>query len=249
MELVRRVDAQCHVFFSHCWAAGGLFVGAVRSGFKELRTEFLDIIHSLEKDFVADPLLPTTYALSALRKVLAMLSSNAHHDALLKYQVLFPRLVSLVDDINGKVIRGAQVLSTIYRHSEIGVPMVSQFFKRLGLCVALVCMVTVSRLAAHAQQVLFSFMMAWCVHGTLIDTEREFFIIDYQSDRGTSSSSVDASVLALYRGATPATSLLAQDDETQFADDVPPQHFVEDDVVQTARDFDVASARYEWERR
>uniref|UniRef100_A0A2K6KIN2 Gamma-tubulin complex component n=1 Tax=Rhinopithecus bieti TaxID=61621 RepID=A0A2K6KIN2_RHIBE len=88
------------------------------------------------------------------------------------FQLLFPSVMVVVEQIKSQKIHGCQILETVYKHSCGGLPPVrSALEKILAIC--------------HG--VMYKQLSAWMLHGLLLDQHEEFFI-----KQGPSSGNVSA---------------------------------------------------------
>uniref|UniRef100_A0A8C8Z0C6 Gamma-tubulin complex component n=1 Tax=Prolemur simus TaxID=1328070 RepID=A0A8C8Z0C6_PROSS len=88
------------------------------------------------------------------------------------FQLLFPSVMVVVEQIKSQKIHGCQILETVYKHSCGGLPPVrSALEKILAVC--------------HG--VMYKQLSAWMLHGLLLDQHEEFFI-----KQGPSSGNVSA---------------------------------------------------------
>lgn len=81
--------------------------------------------------------------------------------SLRKYSLLFPAIINVIQEIEDKRICGAALCNCIYRASITGFEQIKSFFDSILF-------------ALHS--VMYNQMLAWVLHGTLIDTHSEFFI-------------------------------------------------------------------------
>ncbi|XP_072790155.1 gamma-tubulin complex component 4 isoform X8 [Taeniopygia guttata] len=78
-----------------------------------------------------------------------------------KFQLLFPSVMVMVEQIKTQKIHGCQILETVHKHSCGGLPPVrSALEKILAVC--------------HG--VMYKQLSAWMLHGLLLDQHEEFFI-------------------------------------------------------------------------
>uniref|UniRef100_A0A8V5H8U0 Gamma-tubulin complex component n=1 Tax=Melopsittacus undulatus TaxID=13146 RepID=A0A8V5H8U0_MELUD len=79
----------------------------------------------------------------------------------LQFQLLFPSVMVMVEQIKTQKIHGCQILETVHKHSCGGLPPVrSALEKILAVC--------------HG--VMYKQLSAWMLHGLLLDQHEEFFI-------------------------------------------------------------------------
>jgi len=94
--------------------------------------------------------------------------------SLRKYELLFPALCATITQIESGGIRGAALCNCLYRASITGFPEVKECFEKLLFSL---------------HQVMYNQILAWILHGTLVDQHGEFFIAQSQL---TISSDLDA---------------------------------------------------------
>ncbi|XP_060709516.1 gamma-tubulin complex component 4 isoform X2 [Hemiscyllium ocellatum] len=110
----------------------------------------------LEHEFLADPHLSISHVNYSLDQ----------------FQLLFPSVMVVVEQIKSQKIHGCQLLETVHQHSCGGLPPVrSALEKILAVC--------------HG--VMYKQLSAWMLHGLLLDKYEEFFI-----KQGPSSGSVSS---------------------------------------------------------
>jgi len=74
---------------------------------------------------------------------------------------MFPALISLMNDIEERGLKGGQLLDEISRRSVSGNPVIKTMFTKILYC---------------CHKVFFHQINAWIVHGQLVDLCEEFFI-------------------------------------------------------------------------
>ncbi|KAH0620165.1 hypothetical protein JD844_014798 [Phrynosoma platyrhinos] len=120
---------------------------------------------------------------------------------LLQFQLLFPSLMTVVEQIKTQKIHGCQILETVHRHSRGGLPPVRQALEKYAPAGvdALVGLLSHSRgeattpasprveeeraltkvshgVLATCHAVMYKQLSAWMLHGLLLDQHEEFFI-------------------------------------------------------------------------
>uniref|UniRef100_A0A452ERL5 Gamma-tubulin complex component n=1 Tax=Capra hircus TaxID=9925 RepID=A0A452ERL5_CAPHI len=88
------------------------------------------------------------------------------------FQLLFPSVMVVVEQIKSQKVHGCQVLETVYKHSCGGLPPVRSALERI---------------LAVCHGVMYKQLSAWMLHGLLLDQHEEFFI-----KQGPSSGNVSA---------------------------------------------------------
>uniref|UniRef100_A0A8D0KKU6 Gamma-tubulin complex component n=1 Tax=Salvator merianae TaxID=96440 RepID=A0A8D0KKU6_SALMN len=135
---------------------GGLYLQAFCTGLDAVLRPYRQALLDLEQEFLADPHLTISHVNYALDQ----------------FQLLFPSLMAVVEQIRTQKIHGCQILETVHRYSRGGLPPVRHALEQiLAVC--------------HA--VLYKQLSAWMLHGLLLDLQEEFFV-----KQGSSSGSAAA---------------------------------------------------------
>ncbi|KAM6257535.1 gamma-tubulin complex component 4 isoform 3-T3 [Porphyrio hochstetteri] len=123
----------------------GMYLRAFCTGLDSVLQPYRQALLDLEQEFLADPHL-----------------SIAHVNySLDQFQLLFPSVMVMVEQIKTQKIHGCQILETVHKHSCGGLPPVrSALEKILAVC--------------HG--VMYKQLSAWMLHGLLLDQHEEFFI-------------------------------------------------------------------------
>lgn len=145
-----------------------------------------------------------------------------------QFEVLFPALCELVDHVAENDLRGGQVLEALWVRSQTGVGAVRACMERYvawGLVPVwppqFPASVTqrscrVYRLLYQCHQVLYNQIIAWMVHGTLIDTGSEFFVQladgHRWSKRGADKAAVSSAALSATLASSKADAEAAEHD-------------------------------------
>uniref|UniRef100_A0A8C5U6R1 Gamma-tubulin complex component n=1 Tax=Malurus cyaneus samueli TaxID=2593467 RepID=A0A8C5U6R1_9PASS len=99
--------------------------------------------------------------LQPYRQALLDLEQEVISLLVLQFQLLFPSVMVMVEQIKTQKIHGCQILETVHKHSCGGLPPVrSALEKILAVC--------------HG--VMYKQLSAWMLHGLLLDQHEEFFI-------------------------------------------------------------------------
>nr|XP_014340371.1 PREDICTED: gamma-tubulin complex component 4 [Latimeria chalumnae] len=123
----------------------GIYLQAFCSGLESMLQPYRQALLDLEQEFLADPHLSISHVNYSLDQ----------------FQLLFPSVMVVVDQIKSQKIHGCQILETVYKHSCGGLPPVrSALEKILAVC--------------HG--VMYKQLSAWMLHGLLLDQYEEFFI-------------------------------------------------------------------------
>ncbi|KAL7980224.1 hypothetical protein Chor_001492 [Crotalus horridus] len=123
----------------------GIYLRAFCTGLDAVLQPYRQALLSLEQEFLADPHLTISYVNYSLDQ----------------FQLLFPSLMIVVEQIKTQKIHGCQILETVYKYSRGGLPPVRHALEKvLAMC--------------HA--VLYKQLSAWMLHGLLLDQHEEFFI-------------------------------------------------------------------------
>ncbi|XP_063170601.1 gamma-tubulin complex component 4 isoform X3 [Candoia aspera] len=123
----------------------GIYLRAFCTGLDAVLQPYRQALLGLEQEFLADPHLTIAYVNYSLDQ----------------FQLLFPSLMIVVEQIKTQKVHGCQILETVYKYSRGGLPPVHQALEKvLAMC--------------HA--VLYKQLSAWMLHGLLLDQHEEFFI-------------------------------------------------------------------------
>ncbi|KAL4227566.1 Gamma-tubulin complex component 4 [Mactra antiquata] len=123
----------------------GLYLKAFCSGLDKVLDGYRTCILELESDIMKDPKLSVSHLVCQLQQ----------------YQMLFPAMVALVEQVSSHKAKGCYILDMIHRHSETGHPLVKDVLTRvLHVC--------------HG--VLFKHLCSWLLYGYVYDPYEEFFI-------------------------------------------------------------------------
>ncbi|XP_009003574.1 gamma-tubulin complex component 4 isoform X3 [Callithrix jacchus] len=134
----------------------GIYLRAFCTGLDSVLQPYRQAILDLEQEFLGDPHLSISHVNYSLDQ----------------FQLLFPSVMVVVEQIKSQKIHGCQILETVYKHSCGGLPPVrSALEKILAVC--------------HG--VMYKQLSAWMLHGLLLDQHEEFFI-----KQGPSSGNVSA---------------------------------------------------------
>ncbi|GAB1286785.1 Gamma-tubulin complex component 4 [Apodemus speciosus] len=138
----------------------GIYLRAFCTGLDSVlqpyRQALLDLEQEVRRRFLADPHLSISHVNYSLDQ----------------FQLLFPSVMVVVEQIKSQKIHGCQILETVYKHSCGGLPPVrSALEKILAVC--------------HG--VMYKQLSAWMLHGLLLDQHEEFFI-----KQGPSSGNISA---------------------------------------------------------
>uniref|UniRef100_A0A8C9HEQ3 Gamma-tubulin complex component n=1 Tax=Piliocolobus tephrosceles TaxID=591936 RepID=A0A8C9HEQ3_9PRIM len=134
----------------------GIYLRAFCTGLDSVLQPYRQALLDLEQEFLGDPHLSISHVNYSLDQ----------------FQLLFPSVMVVVEQIKSQKIHGCQILETVYKHSCGGLPPVrSALEKILAVC--------------HG--VMYKQLSAWMLHGLLLDQHEEFFI-----KQGPSSGNVSA---------------------------------------------------------
>ncbi|XP_017712947.1 gamma-tubulin complex component 4 isoform X9 [Rhinopithecus roxellana] len=134
----------------------GIYLRAFCTGLDSVLQPYRQALLDLEQEFLGDPHLSISHVNYSLDQ----------------FQLLFPSVMVVVEQIKSQKIHGCQILETVYKHSCGGLPPVrSALEKILAIC--------------HG--VMYKQLSAWMLHGLLLDQHEEFFI-----KQGPSSGNVSA---------------------------------------------------------
>ncbi|XP_071096786.1 gamma-tubulin complex component 4-like [Haliotis cracherodii] len=131
----------------------GMYIKAFCHGLDEVLQDYRQLLLQLEQDIIADPHLPVSHLQCTLQP----------------YQLLFPALSSVIEQIKSHKAHGCYILDIVHKNSICGLPSVKEALHRvLHVC--------------HG--VMFKQLCAWLLHGSLVDPYREFFIQQADGGRG-----------------------------------------------------------------
>ncbi|XP_053896970.1 gamma-tubulin complex component 4 isoform X2 [Malaclemys terrapin pileata] len=134
----------------------GIYLRAFCTGLDSVLQPYRQALLDLEQEFLADPHLSISHINYSLDQ----------------FQLLFPSVMVVVEQIKTQKIHGCQLLETVHKHSCGGLPPVrSALEKILAVC--------------HG--VMYKQLSAWMLHGLLLDQHDEFFV-----KQGPSSGNVPA---------------------------------------------------------
>ncbi|XP_072480972.1 gamma-tubulin complex component 4-like isoform X5 [Notamacropus eugenii] len=123
----------------------GIYLRAFCTGLDSILQPYRQALLDLEQEFLADPHLSISHVNYSLDQ----------------FQLLFPSVMVVVEQIKSQKIHGCQILETVYKYSYGGLPPVrSALEKILAVC--------------HG--VMYKQLSAWMLHGLLLDQHEEFFI-------------------------------------------------------------------------
>ncbi|XP_052795876.1 gamma-tubulin complex component 4-like isoform X1 [Mya arenaria] len=123
----------------------GLYVKAFCSGLDRVLGAYRNKVLELEAAILQDPHLSIAHIACQLQQ----------------YQLLFPALVAVVDQITTHKAHGCYILDIVHKHSETGHPLVKD---------------TLIRVLHVCHGVLFKHLCSWLLYGYVYDPYREFFI-------------------------------------------------------------------------
>ncbi|XP_075015683.1 gamma-tubulin complex component 4 isoform X3 [Calonectris borealis] len=123
----------------------GIYLRAFCTGLDSVLQPYRQALLDLEQEFLSDPHLSISHVNYSLDQ----------------FQLLFPSVMVMVEQIKTQKIHGCQILETVHKHSCGGLPPVrSALEKILAVC--------------HG--VMYKQLSAWMLHGLLLDQHEEFFI-------------------------------------------------------------------------
>ncbi|KAI0235900.1 Gamma-tubulin complex component 4 [Lamellibrachia satsuma] len=123
----------------------GLYVMSLCQGLDSALAPYRQTLLQVERQLLADPHLTVAYVQSALEE----------------YQLLFPALSQLLDQIETHKAHGCQILEFINRAANCGIPVVKK---------------TLFQIQHVCHKVLYKQLTAWMLHGLLLDDYTEMFI-------------------------------------------------------------------------
>ncbi|XP_067871650.1 gamma-tubulin complex component 4 isoform X3 [Heterodontus francisci] len=136
---------ECHPSQQGQAGLHGIYLRAFCTGLDSMLQPYRQALHDLEQEFLADPHLSISHVNYSLDQ----------------FQLLFPSVMVVVEQIKSQKIHGCQLLETVHKHSCGGLPPVrSALEKILAVC--------------HG--VMYKQLSAWMLHGLLLDKYEEFFI-------------------------------------------------------------------------
>ncbi|XP_041034487.1 gamma-tubulin complex component 4 isoform X1 [Carcharodon carcharias] len=146
---------ECHPSQQGQAGLHGIYLRAFCTGLDSMLQPYRQALLDLEQEFLADPHLSISHVNYSLDQ----------------FQLLFPSVMVVVEQIKSQKIHGCQLLETVHKHSCGGLPPVrSALEKILAVC--------------HG--VMYKQLSAWMLHGLLLDKYEEFFI-----KQGPSSGNVN----------------------------------------------------------
>ncbi|XP_013394474.1 gamma-tubulin complex component 4 [Lingula anatina] len=138
----------------------GLYIRAFCSGLDQVLTPYRQALLQLERDILADSHLPVTHVQCALEE----------------FQLLFPALLGIIDQLLQHRAHGCQILEILHKNASTGVPKVKAALNQiLHVC--------------HG--VFYKQLSAWMLHGLLLDQHEEFFITKASKEPSKSQRSVE----------------------------------------------------------
>ncbi|XP_078388453.1 gamma-tubulin complex component 4 isoform X2 [Cetorhinus maximus] len=136
---------ECHPSQQGQAGLHGIYLRAFCTGLDSMLQPYRQALLDLEQEFLADPHLSISHVNYSLDQ----------------FQLLFPSVMVVVEQIKSQKIHGCQLLETVHKHSCGGLPPVrSALEKILAVC--------------HG--VMYKQLSAWMLHGLLLDKYEEFFI-------------------------------------------------------------------------
>ncbi|XP_031558122.1 gamma-tubulin complex component 4-like [Actinia tenebrosa] len=141
----------------------GLYIQAFSTGLDQVLHDYRQVLVELEGKVLKDPCLPLSHVEHSLEK----------------YQVLFPALDNLINQIQTQKAGGCKLLDILYQNSICGIPVVKECMERI----LFIC---------HG--VLYQQLSAWLLHGLLTDRNNEFLITRVTSQNIDSSKNVPEGV-------------------------------------------------------
>lgn len=123
----------------------GLYVMSLCQGLDSVLAPYRKTLLQVESQLLADPHLTVAYVQSALEE----------------YQLLFPALSRLLDQIETHQAHGCQILEFINRAASCGIPIVKK---------------TLFQIQHICHKALYKQLTAWMLHGLLLDDYSELFI-------------------------------------------------------------------------
>ncbi|XP_044300832.1 gamma-tubulin complex component 4 isoform X3 [Varanus komodoensis] len=162
----------------------GIYLRAFCTGLDTVLEPYRQALLDLEQEFLADPHLTISHVNYSLDQ----------------FQLLFPSLMIVVEQIKTQKIHGCQILEIVNRHSRGGLPPVRHALEKvLAMC--------------HA--VMYKQLSAWMLHGLLLDQHEEFFIKPEIDRRGEYVGPFSKAVLSTDRNVAllhPCSILKNQED-------------------------------------
>uniref|UniRef100_V9KCH2 Gamma-tubulin complex component n=1 Tax=Callorhinchus milii TaxID=7868 RepID=V9KCH2_CALMI len=149
-EFIEQYTVNVHQQEHHPSQAGqsglhGIYLRAFCTGLDSMLQPYRQALLDLEQEFLADPHLSVSHVNYSLDQ----------------FQLLFPSVMVVVEQIKSQKIHGCQLLETVHKYSCGGLPPVrSALEKILAVC----------------HSVFYKQLSAWMLHGLLLDRYEEFFI-------------------------------------------------------------------------
>uniref|UniRef100_A0A8B9E505 Gamma-tubulin complex component n=1 Tax=Anser cygnoides TaxID=8845 RepID=A0A8B9E505_ANSCY len=145
ISVLGKHDVDHHVSQQNQGGLHGIYLRAFCTGLDSVLQPYRQALLDLEQEFLADPHLSISHVNYSLDQ----------------FQLLFPSVMVVVEQIKTQKIHGCQILETVHKHSCGGLPPVrSALEKILAVC--------------HG--VMYKQLSAWMLHGLLLDQHEEFFI-------------------------------------------------------------------------
>ncbi|KAK7475136.1 hypothetical protein BaRGS_00033628 [Batillaria attramentaria] len=141
---------------------GGLYMRSFCRGLDIVLKDYRDALLAIEQQILRDPHLPVSHLEYALKD----------------FQLLFPALSAVLEQIVSHRAHGCYLLDVLHRNSVCGLPKVKDALERiLHVC--------------HG--VLYKQLCAWMIHGLCQDPQREFFIQHISSGSVTTTDTSKSS--------------------------------------------------------
>lgn len=137
----------------------GLYLRSFCCALDEILEPYRKTLIRVEKELLADPHLTAAYVQTSLEE----------------FQLLFPSLGGVIDQINTGKLSGCSILELLYESSLCGMPSVKAALERI---------------LHQCLRVLYKQLAAWMLHGMLLDQFTEFFIrqVDEESRSGSAEA-------------------------------------------------------------
>ncbi|XP_038605873.1 gamma-tubulin complex component 4 [Tachyglossus aculeatus] len=135
----------------------GIYLRAFCTGLDSALQPYRQALLDLEQEFLADPHLTISHVNYSLDQ----------------FQLLFPSLMVVVEQIKSQKIHGCQLLETVHKYSCGGLPPVRSALERI---------------LAVCHGVMYKQLSAWMLHGLLLDQHEEFFIKQGPSAGGAAAA-------------------------------------------------------------
>ncbi|XP_043933472.1 gamma-tubulin complex component 4 isoform X2 [Protopterus annectens] len=123
----------------------GIYLRAFCTGLDSMLQPYRQALLDLEQEFLADPHLSISHINYSLDQ----------------FQLLFPSVMVVVEQIKSQKIHGCQILETVHKHSCVGLPPVRTALEKI---------------LAVCHGVMYKQLSAWMLHGLLLDQYEEFFV-------------------------------------------------------------------------